>query len=260
MNHQRPYAVSIAGFDPSGGAGLLSDIKTMEANAVYGLGVVSALTYQNDIAFEKLDWTAPKKILHQLEVLHARFSLRYIKIGLVEDFSVLLHVISWLQLHIPGAVIVWDPVLKASAGFSFHDQVDHHLFRDLLPAVACLTPNKPEAQALFGVDDLHERLLEQSRYTAIYLKGGHDNDAVYATDVLYHRQRTWIFSNHRVSKGEKHGSGCVLSSALISGLALGMDIPVAAHHANAYTHQFLASNDTLLGYHSLTNNSYEKDK
>ncbi len=260
MRSIRPYALSIAGFDPSGGAGLLSDIKTMEASDVYGLGVVSALTYQNDITFERLEWTAPEKILQQLRVLQDRFSIQHIKIGLIEDFGVLKQLTGWIQEHIPGAIMVWDPVLKASAGFSFHDLINHRLFSNLLSCVACLTPNKPEAQQLFGADGLHERLLEQSRQTAVYLKGGHDSGTSTAADMLYYRQRTYTFSNPRLPRGEKHGSGCVLSSALTAGLALGMDMPAAAQYANTYTHQFLASNETLLGYHSFINNSHEKNK
>ena len=259
MLTQRPYVLSIAGFDPSGGAGLLADIKTFEANAVYGLGVVSALTYQNDIAFEKLEWTASEKIQQQLLVLKARFPLQYVKIGLVEDFIVLQAIIGFIRLHAPNAAIVWDPVLKASAGFSFHYQVDHRRLGEILTQITCLTPNKPEAHQLFGADHLHDTLLEQSRHTAIYLKGGHDTDAQAATDVLYYHCRSYSFSNPRLPKGEKHGSGCVLSSALTAQLALGHTITDAAKRANAYTHTFIASNDSLLGYHYSTK-YYEPDK
>jgi len=259
MSIDRPYALSIAGFDPSGGAGLLADTKTFEANAVYGLGAVSALTWQNDIAFEKLEWTTPEKIIQQLQVLQARFPLQYVKIGLIEDFNVLQQVTGWIRAHAPEAMIVWDPVLKASAGFSFHDQINHARFNELLKQVTCLTPNKPEARQLFGADNLHDKLLTQSRHTAIYLKGGHDTDDSNATDMLYYRQCSYSFSNPRLPKGEKHGSGCVLSSALTAQLALGKDLPEAARLANAYTHKFLSSTNSLLGYHYSTN-CYEPDK
>jgi len=163
MTGTRPIALSIAGFDPSGGAGLLADSKTFEANAVYGLGVVSALTWQNDIAFEKVEWIPPEKIGQQLRVLQARFSLRYVKIGLVENAGVLLQLTRWIREHAPGAVIVWDPVLKASAGFSFHDRIAPALLEEILQQVDCITPNLPEAQQLFGAHQLQERLLEQDR-------------------------------------------------------------------------------------------------
>jgi hydroxymethylpyrimidine/phosphomethylpyrimidine kinase len=259
MYKQRPYAVSIAGFDPSGGAGLLADTKTFEANAVYGLGVVSALTWQNDITFEKVEWTTPEKIIQQLQLLQARFALRYVKIGLVENLGVLRQLTGWITAYAPEAAIVWDPVLKASAGFSFHGPINAGLLQQALQRVTCLTPNKPEAQQLFGSDHLHDTLLAQSRHTAIYLKGGHDNDARQATDTLYYRQRSYSFSNPRLPTGEKHGSGCVLSSALTAQLALGRDMETAARYANAYTHRFLASSDSLLGYH-YSNIQYETDK
>lgn len=259
MLNERPYALSIAGFDPSGGAGLLADAKTFEANAVYGLGVVSALTWQNDIAFEKVEWTAPEKIRQQLCVLQARFSLSYVKIGLVESIAVLLQLIGWIREKAPGAVIVWDPVLKASAGYSFHERVDPAFLEEVLQRVDCLTPNLPEAERLFGAGELDARLLEQSRHTAIYLKGGHGAHGHACTDILYYRQVGWSFSNPRLPKGEKHGSGCVLSAALTARLASGSDMITAAREANAYTHRFLSSNDSLLGYH-YSNTCYAKDK
>lgn len=260
MSNQRPYALSIAGFDPSGGAGLLADAKTFEANAAYGLGVVSALTWQNDIRFEKVEWMPVEKIIRQLQVLQERLPLRYIKIGLIEDVKVLQQITGWLLRQDAAAVIVWDPVMKASAGFSFHDRINRGLLGEALQQVSCLTPNKPEAEQLFGTDNLHDALLEQSRHTAIYLKGGHDADEHCSTDTLYYRQRCYSFSNPRLPKGEKHGSGCVLSGALTAQLASGHDMPAAAAHANAYTHRFLASSDSLLGYHYSPHSTMHHEK
>lgn len=81
MPEPRPYALSIAGFDPSGGAGLLADCKTLESNAVYGLGVCTALTVQNDVAFERVQWVSGADILDQARLLFARFTIEYVKIG-----------------------------------------------------------------------------------------------------------------------------------------------------------------------------------
>jgi hydroxymethylpyrimidine/phosphomethylpyrimidine kinase len=257
MPTSRPYALSVAGFDPSGGAGLLADIKTMEACRVYGLGVVSALTWQNDIAFEKVEWMAPEKIFHQLRVLRARFDVRQVKIGLIEDFSVLQWIISSIQEHFPAASIIWDPVLKASAGFSFHDQINHDLLDAVLQRIACITPNLPEAEQLFGADGLHEKLLAQSRHTAVYLKGGHDGDEETVTDTLFLDGHALPFTAIRLAKGEKHGSGCVLSSALAAQLVLGHDMRTACRNAHDYTKRFLASNHTLLGYHSFNHAAHD---
>lgn len=247
MPTNKPHTLSIAGFDPSAGAGVLSDIKTFESNGVYGLGVVSALTWQNDIEFEKVEWIEINKITSQVAVLLRRFDIRYIKIGLIENLNVLQQVIKFLHEKINKPVIVYDPVLKASAGFEFNNIIPGE-FLQMVEGVYCITPNIPEANMLFGVGDLQDKLEACSETVNIYLKGGHGNGST-VIDLLFTKDHTYAFPNDRLPKGEKHGSGCVLSSALTAQLALGNEIEVAAEYANTYTHNFLASNETLLGYH-----------
>lgn len=243
----QPYILSIAGLDPSAGAGLLADIKTFEANGVYGMGVTSALTWQNDISFQKVEWIGAEKIIDQIGVLLERFDIRFIKIGLIESVEVLKQLVNYLKERIEKPVIVYDPILKASAGFIFHEQMQEQL-HEVLNDIYCITPNIPEASKLFGENDLQTRLEDLSETVNIYLKGGHSNQNT-VVDMLFTSDHTYVFTNDRLVKGEKHGSGCVLSSALTAQLALGNDLPTAAELANAYTHQFLASNLTLLGYH-----------
>ncbi len=243
----RPYILSIAGFDPSAGAGVLSDVKTFEANGTYGLGVVSALTYQNDKEFNGVAWVDAAGIIKQIAPLLKRFVIRHIKIGLIENMTVLTEVISYLTMNINKPVIIYDPILKASAGFRFHDITSANLMK-AIENVYCITPNIPEATQLFGADNLNEKLELLSDTINIYLKGGHSSDTI-VTDLLFVKDHTYAFSNDRIPNGAKHGSGCVLSSALTAQLALGYDLPTAAENANAYTRNFLASNESLLGYH-----------
>jgi hydroxymethylpyrimidine/phosphomethylpyrimidine kinase len=243
----KPYVLSIAGFDPSAGAGVLADVKTFESNGVYGLAVVSALTWQNDIEFERVEWIDVTKIISQVAVLLRRFEVKYIKIGLIESMDVLQQIIAFLKSNINESVIVFDPILKASAGFVFHDEVDQSM-KLLMEDLYCITPNIPEANKLFGGDDLQGKLEDMSERVNIYLKGGHSDDNN-VLDLLYTADHTYAFSNDRLPHGAKHGSGCVLSAALTAQLALGNDLPTAAENANSYTYQFLASSDTLLGYH-----------
>jgi len=122
-------ALSIAGFDPSAGAGVLADIKTFEANGVYGFGVVTALTYQNDIEFDKVEWMDVEKIEEQVAVLLRRFKMRHVKIGLIENIEVLDRLVQFLKTSISDPVIIYDPIIKASAGFTFH--LEPQLFYDL---------------------------------------------------------------------------------------------------------------------------------
>jgi hydroxymethylpyrimidine/phosphomethylpyrimidine kinase len=240
--HDRPYILSIAGFDPSGGAGVLADIKTFEAIRLTGFGVVSALTYQNDISFAGVEWMNADWIIKQIEPLLVRFTVKYFKIGIIENGETLKTVIGYIKKNVPDAVIVVDPVLKASAGFQFNKG---EAYKELLKDIYCLTPNIPEAEAIFGNTDL----LSASSTCNIYLKGGHATEAS-AVDHVYTAGEVHMFENLWLDHGRKHGSGCVLSSALAAYLALGNDIVTAARLANTYTHNFLASNDSLLGYHN----------
>jgi hydroxymethylpyrimidine/phosphomethylpyrimidine kinase len=247
----KPYVLSIAGFDPSAGAGVLADIKTFEANGVYGFGAVSALTWQNDIAFEKVEWVDVDKIISQIEILLRRFEIKHIKIGLIESIPVLLKVVDFLKNNITDPVIIFDPILKASAGFVFHETMSDR-YLESLKGIYCITPNIPEAERLFGQNNLNDKLEALSEHTNIYLKGGHDNENT-VVDLLYTSDHTYAFSNDRLPDGAKHGSGCVLSAALVARLALGNELAQAAENANAYTYRFLASNNSLLGYHQPCN-------
>src|SRR5690606_29234163 len=114
---KRPYILSVAGFDPSGGAGILADIKTFEAYKTIGLGVSTALTYQTEDSFLGLDWQSEKQIDMQLEPLLKRYPIKFAKIGLVESLKSLSQIIEVLKHYNPGMKIIWDPILKASAGF-----------------------------------------------------------------------------------------------------------------------------------------------
>jgi len=247
MPQNKPYALSIAGFDPSAGAGILADIKSFEANGVYGFGAVSALTWQNDIEFDKVEWVSADKIISQVSVLLRRFKIRHIKIGLIGNLKTLQEVVQFLKENIESPVLIYDPIMKASAGFEFHKSTEQLL--DIMKEVYCITPNIPEVHRLFGTDDIEAKLERYSEHVNIYLKGGHSDGAT-ATDFLYTSDHTYAFSNDRLPRGEKHGSGCVLSAALTAQLALGKEIAEAAEIANSYTYQFLASNETLLGHHN----------
>ena len=249
MNTPKPYVLSIAGFDPSAGAGILSDIKTIEANGGYGFGVVSAITCQNDIVFEKVTWVPLNEIIEQIAVLQKRFEIRYFKIGLIESLEVLYQLVTYIKQGVPGAVIIWDPILKASAGFVFHQSIEKEMLRQVFRSITCVTPNIPEAIQLFGSNNLVEILLSESHQYAIYLKGGHA-DETNVTDILFVQKQKYSFTNPRISKGDKHGSGCVLSAAFITQLAMDKALLMAAGNANQYTNRFLSSNETLLGYHS----------
>ncbi|MFT7588357.1 MAG: hydroxymethylpyrimidine/phosphomethylpyrimidine kinase, partial [Limisphaerales bacterium] len=127
--------MTVAGFDPSGGAGLLADIKTFESEGLLGLAVQTALTVQNDISFESCRWEPEESIIDQVEILLKRFKPAAVKIGIIEGIAQIHSLLDLLPEDIP---IVWDPVLKASAGFEFHDDFSDDFltgWESLLPRI-----------------------------------------------------------------------------------------------------------------------------
>lgn len=249
MPNLRPYALSIAGFDPSAGAGLLADVKTLEASGVYGLGVCTALTVQNDVSFERVSWVSAADIHDQIRLLFARFRVDFVKIGLVESLPRLLGLVGWLKGQNSRLQLVWDPVLRATAGYEFHRNPDRELLGTLCAEMALITPNRPEILRLWPATSAEAAAETVSAFCPVLLKGGHDEGAL-ATDMLFAGGQRHEFSAARLPHGEKHGSGCVLSAAVLAQLAKGQGLVDACRAGKAYTAAFLASNDTLLGYHS----------
>ena len=249
MARHRPYVLSLAGLDPSGGAGLLADIKTMEAHRVYGLGVCTALTFQNDVQFEGLEWIPMHKITQQADLLFDRFTINCAKIGLVENGAVLGKLITYLKNRNPGIQLILDPILRASAGFTFHADTEGPLWQRILEQLTLITPNWNEMQQLVPEQAPLQGAASMSRHCAVLLKGGHHPQAP-GRDYLFLGNRQYPFRPKGTRMVAKHGSGCVLSSAIAAHLAKGYALPRACLRAKAYTAKFLSSSPQLLGYHT----------
>jgi hydroxymethylpyrimidine/phosphomethylpyrimidine kinase len=243
----RPYVITIAGHDPSSGAGLNADIKTFEKLKVYGLSVCSAITYQDEDTFENVDWISANKIIIQLDILLKKYAVEYIKVGLIESFNALKKVLAFLKENYPETKVIWDPILRATSGFTIHSIFEG--LDVLLQSIYILTPNRKEILQLTGLTDSLDASSTLSTHTHLLLKGGHAKD--HATDIMfYHRERLFEVQGDRFKSSDKHGTGCVLSAAIISYLALGHDIEQAARLAKKYVEDFLQSNESRLGYHS----------
>ena len=250
-NPKRPYVLSIAGFDPSGGAGVLADVKTFEANKVYGFGVMSALTFQNDSEFEKVEWIPLEKIMEQISVLQKRFQFDYIKIGLIENLEVLNQLILNLKSNISNPKIIWDPILKATAGFDFHNEINKKLLEEICKNIFLITPNMEEIRILMNENDELKAAQDLSSFCNVFLKGGHNENDL-GRDFLFSTEgKEFSFRAKQKVEVGKHGSGCVLSSAIIANLARGYKLHRACLRAKQYTAEFLNSNKNLLGYHKI---------
>lgn len=243
----RPYVLSIAGFDPSAGAGVLADIKVFESHKVYGLGVCSAITYQNDSEFLGLNWTNTEEITKQIEILYKKFNIEFIKIGIVNNLQTLQTIIDLIISKNKNAKIIWDPILKATAGFDFHKSINIKDLKNILNNVHLITPNIEEFEAIFKTSlDKFENIYNCN----ILIKGIENNNFV--EDVLVTKKNNHCnFSGNKFESYSKHGTGCALSSSITANLALGLDLVKSCSNAKNYVEKLLLSNNSLLAYHNI---------
>jgi len=241
--------MSLAGLDPSAGAGLLADIKTFETLGTYGLGVCTALTVQTDTRFLSVEWQSAEQIIAQATPLLETFPVDYCKIGIVQDADTILEVIQAIRALQPDIRFILDPVLKASAGYTFHNTARLSVWQEVLQQVYLLTPNYHEALLLSGKEDGHAAAIALAAHSAVLLKGGHRQERQ-GVDTLYIGRTDMIdIPAGNTAVFPKHGSGCVLSAAITAQLTAGSSLPAACITAKLYTEKYLASHSSLLGYH-----------
>jgi len=246
---KRPNILTIAGLDPSNGAGLTADVKTFETLKCYGLSVCTANTIQDDVTFKACHWVHVDVILDQIEVLFNRFQINYVKIGIVENWLTLSVLIDRVLELNPSVKIVLDPVLKSSSNFDFHSS-NNEVLEEILSKIYLLTPNYNEIEKLYPEKSIEDTIQHISSITNLFLKGGHHPNQL-GKDELFTKEGKQFSLNPKLKNcSEKHGSGCVLSSAIMSYLALGFPLLKACYRGKRYTEKFLSSNQSLLGFHS----------
>ena len=239
-------ALTIAGTDPSGGAGIQADIKTMTAHGVYAMSAVTALTAQNTTGVTGIMEVTPEFLREQIDDIFTDIYPDAVKIGMVSS-SRLIEVIAERLAHYGAANIVVDPVMVATSGARLigEEAVDT-LKERLLPMATVLTPNIPEAEVLSGMDvrtaeDMERAaaLIGDTYGCAVLVKGGHQlNDA---NDLLYRGGRLKWFRGKRIHNPNTHGTGCTLSSAIAANLAKGYDLDRSVERAKAYISGALAA-------------------
>jgi hydroxymethylpyrimidine/phosphomethylpyrimidine kinase len=245
----RPIVLSIAGFDPSGGAGVLADIKTFEQLKVYGLGISTSQTLQTEDKFLSIRWEKEHDILLALETMLIHYEIKAIKIGIVENLGVLEKIVSFIHKSNASIKIVLDTVIKSSTGFTFwNNGIEDNTWKRILSKVYVITPNYEEAIQLVNAQDAKESSVQLSQYCNVVLKGGHNSEEL-GVDYLYKGSKVIKLEASTTQVFAKHGSGCVLSAAITANLALGNDLLTACKLSKKYIEQFLISNKTLLGYH-----------
>ena len=249
MSANRPFALSIAGFDPSGGAGILADIKTFEQHRVHGLGILTGNTIQTEDSFYSMQWTNLDFVLQSTDTLFGSYAIKVVKIGIVPSLDYLKRISQQIRKHSPEVKIVWDTVLKSTTAFEFTKVENQSVLIDILKEITLITPNYDEIRQLNpNLSSAEEIATGLSKYCAVLLKGGH-HPTEKGTDYLYTGNQTTTIKPMVSSIKQKHGSGCVLSSAIAANLALGSSIETACQQSKQYIENYLNTNNTLLGYH-----------
>ena len=248
MSKNRPLALSIAGFDPIGGAGVLADIKTFEQHQVTGFAITTANTIQTENEFFEIEWTDLSFVIRSIETLFKSYNIQSVKIGIIPSLDYLNQILSVIKAVSPTTQIVWDPVLKSTTDFNFIAIENQLELNKILSKIDLITPNYNEAEILFPGFISNQLSLKNETPCAILLKGGH-NPIEIGTDRLFLKNEIIDLLPSNKKCFEKHGSGCVLSSAIASNLALDQTLTEACKNAKTYIEKFLSSNSTLIGYH-----------
>ena len=239
-------ALTIAGSDSSGGAGIQADIKTMTANGVYAMSAITALTAQNTTGVYGIMEVTPEFLANQLDCIFTDIRPDAVKTGMVSS-SALIEVIAQKLTQYKAENLVIDPVMVATSGAKLiSDEAIETLKGKLLGLATLITPHSPEAQVLSGMDirtaeDMERaaKAIYEAYGCAVLCKGGHQlNDA---NDLLYSKEGARWYHGRRIANPNTHGTGCTLSSAIASNLAKGYSLDEAVERAKAYISGALAA-------------------
>ena len=232
-------ALTIAGSDSSGGAGIQADIKTMMANGVYAMSAITALTAQNTTGVTAILNVTPEFLAQELDAVFTDIYPDAVKIGMVSESELIRTIAARLKQYGAKNIVV-DPVMVATSGAKLIcDEAVDILKTELFPLASVLTPNIPETEVLTGrlvrsAEDMVEaaRQIAETYHCAVLVKGGHKlNDA---NDLLYTDGSYRWFKGKRIDNPNTHGTGCTLSSAIASNLAKGLSMEVSVERAKEY--------------------------
>jgi hydroxymethylpyrimidine/phosphomethylpyrimidine kinase len=244
-------ALTIAGSDSGGGAGIQADLKTFSALGVYGTSAITAITAQNTQRVTAVEILSPELVAAQIAAVLDDIRIDAIKIGMLGRADVIEAVA--VALAVWSGPLVLDPVMVAKSGDALlQDDAVEALIRHLLPRADLVTPNLPEAARLLGLAlaqtlgeiEAQGQALIAMGARAVLMKGGHAAGPM-CTDLLITRDDVRAFSAPRLATQNTHGTGCTLSAAIAAGLAKGMALDAAVGRAHAWLHSAIAAADGL---------------
>jgi hydroxymethylpyrimidine/phosphomethylpyrimidine kinase len=246
-----PVALTIAGSDSSGGAGIQADLKTFSALRVYGASVVTALTAQNTKGVFAVHQVPAEFIGAQIDAVFSDFDIGAVKIGMLGSAAAVAAVSAGLRRHRARNVVL-DTVMAASSGGKLLDDDAIDALRGLMAQARLVTPNLHEAAALTGTIAAsgEDEMVAQARALlilgagAVLIKGGHASGSE-SVDILVEGRSTTRFALPRIDTSNTHGTGCTLASAIAAGLAQGLSLVDSVRQAKAYVASALKAADRL---------------
>lgn len=253
--------LTVAGSDCSGGAGIQADLKTFSAHGVYGMSVVVSVVAENTCRVIDIQDIRPDIIEKQMDAVFEDIDVDAVKVGMLSGRECMEAVCGKLKEYKPTKVVI-DPVMLAKGGHALMQENALDFFiRDLIPLAYLLTPNIPEAEAITGLKIISEADVKKAAVNIyrmgarnVLIKGGHrEGDAC---DVLYDGKEFHIFNSGRIATKNTHGTGCTLSSAIASNLALGMDCAGAVEKAKEYVTMAIRHSLEIGKGHGPTNHFY----
>lgn len=249
--------LSIAGSDPSGGAGIQADLKTFSALGCYGQAVIAALTAQNTEGVRSCYNLPPSFVGQQIEAIFEDCMPQSVKIGMLGDMQTVHKVAQLIDQFQPPFVVI-DPVMISTSGMKLlSDEAIKIMRKELLPLADLVTPNLPELRLLAGEDgesqvcEMAKKLSAECGSVAVLAKGGHISSTVddnRVVDYLYYKKQIHTYSEKRVFTANTHGTGCTLSSAIAAFVALGNTLPHAVHLAKTYLTKALEAGAECQGW------------
>lgn len=242
--------LTIAGSDSSGGAGIQADIKTFSAHGAFGMSVITAVTAQNTCGVTAVQNLSEEIIRKQIDAVFEDINVHGVKIGMVSDINIIKCIAERLRFYKPN-IIVLDPVMISKSGYNLlEENACTALCQELLPLATLVTPNLPEASVICGFEVVNkDDMLKAAEYIHalgvknVLIKGGHLEET--ADDLLYDGiEATW-FNGKKINTKNTHGTGCTLSSSLLSNLARGMSVQQAVSTSKVYITNAIANSIAL---------------
>jgi hydroxymethylpyrimidine/phosphomethylpyrimidine kinase len=258
-----PVALTIAGSDSSGGAGIQADLKTFQALGVFGMSAITAVTVQNTQKVYAVYEIPPNVVHDQIVCLFEDTPIQAVKIGMVASVA-LIEAVSAALARVQCPVVVLDPVMVSKSGYALLNQDGRQaLTARLFPLTTVVTPNIPEAEALTGAAIRDEaqmraaaRQIADLGASSVVIKGGHLNSAQ-AVDIAYDGNRFEVLTGRRIATRNTHGTGCTFSSAIAAYQARGSGFFDAVRHAKQYVAGAIAHGLAIGKGHGPTHHFYD---